>query len=129
MLVDQKVKKFTELLACTLAMYDCRQFEDVSSIEHVYMVTEKLSQIFIRCCHLHLPSLSSLCHMHLVHLNSRTTLHDFIFYVHMLTLLLPIPPCNQLHQQFLHGLSLDHQITRSSFVQQQLWAVCSEFRG
>ena len=52
MLVDQKVKKFTELLPCTLAMYDCRQLEDVSSVENVYMVTEILSQ----CCLLHLPS-------------------------------------------------------------------------
>ena len=71
MLVDQKVKKFTELLPCTLAMYDYRQLEDVSSVESVHMVTEILSQIFIRCCLLHLPSLSSLSHMRLVHLNSR----------------------------------------------------------
>ena len=67
MLVDQKVKKFTELLPCTLAMYGCRQLEDVSSVENVYMVTEKLAQIFSRCCLLHFPSLCSLCHMHLVH--------------------------------------------------------------
>ena len=71
MVVDQKVKKFTELLPCTLAMYDCRQLEDVSSVENVHMVTEIPSQIFIRCCLLHLPSLRSLCDMHLVHLNSR----------------------------------------------------------
>ena len=71
MLVDQKVKKFTERLPCTLAMYDCKQLKDVSSVENVYMVTEILSQIFIRCCLLHHPSFSSLCHMHLVHLNSR----------------------------------------------------------
>ena len=32
MLVDQKVKKFKELLLFTLAMCDCRQLEDVSSI-------------------------------------------------------------------------------------------------
>ena len=71
MLVDQKVKKFTELLTCTVAMYECRHLEDVSSVENVHMVTETLSQVFIRCCLLHLPSLSSLCHMHLVRLNSR----------------------------------------------------------
>ena len=71
MLVDQKVEKFTEFLPCALAMYDCRQLEDVSSVANVHMVTEILSQFFIRCCLLHLPSLSSLCHMHLVHLHSR----------------------------------------------------------
>ena len=53
MLVDHTVKP------CTFAMYDCWQPEDVSSIESVHMVTEILSQVFIRCCHLHLPSLSS----------------------------------------------------------------------
>ena len=58
MLVDQKVMKFTELLPCTFAMYDCRQLKDVSSIENVHMVLEILSQVFIRCCHLHLPPLS-----------------------------------------------------------------------
>ena len=83
MLVDQKVKKLTELLLLTLAMYDCRQLKDVSSIENVHMATENLSQIFIRYCLIHLPSLISLCHMHLVHLNSRDHLLDFIFYVHM----------------------------------------------
>ena len=46
MLVDQKVKKFTELLLCTFAVYDCRQLEDVSSAENVHMVTE-LSQVFV----------------------------------------------------------------------------------
>ena len=40
-------------------MYDCRQLEDVSSVESVQMVTEILSQVFIRCCHLNLPSLRS----------------------------------------------------------------------
>ena len=50
MLVDQRVKKFTELLPCTFAMYDCRQLEDVSSVENVHMVTEILSQSFIKCC-------------------------------------------------------------------------------
>ena len=44
MLVDQKVKKFTELLPCTLAMYDCRQLKDVSGVENVHMVTDALSQ-------------------------------------------------------------------------------------
>ena len=39
-------------------MYDCRQLEDVSSVESVHMVTETLSQVLIRCCHLHLPSLN-----------------------------------------------------------------------
>ena len=56
---DHKVKKFTEFLPCTLAMYDCRQLEDVSSVENVHMVTDLLPQVFIRCYHLHLPSLSS----------------------------------------------------------------------
>ena len=59
MLVDHKVKKFTELQPCTFAMYECRQLEDVSSVENVHMVTEILSHVFIRCCHLHLPSLNS----------------------------------------------------------------------
>ena len=36
---DHKVKKFTEFLPCTFAMYDCRQLEDVSSVENVHMVT------------------------------------------------------------------------------------------
>ena len=40
-------------------MYDCKQLEDVSSVKNVHMVTEILSQVFIRCYHLHLPSLSS----------------------------------------------------------------------
>ena len=59
MVVDHKVKKFTELMPCTFAIYDCKQLEDVSSVETVHMVTQILSQVFIRCCHLHLPSLSS----------------------------------------------------------------------
>ena len=70
MLVDQKVKRLMELLPCTFAMYDYRQLEDVSIVENVDMVIEILYQIFIRCCHLHLPSLSSLCQRHLVHLSS-----------------------------------------------------------
>ena len=40
---DHYVKKFTEFLPCTFAMYDCRQLEDVSSVENVHMVTEILS--------------------------------------------------------------------------------------
>ena len=40
-------------------MYNCRQLEDVSSDENVHMVAETLSEVFIRYCHLHLPSLSS----------------------------------------------------------------------
>ena len=56
MLVDQNIKKLTELLPCTFAMYDCRQLEDVSIVENVHMVTEIIYQILIRCCHLHLPS-------------------------------------------------------------------------
>ena len=59
-LVDQKVKKFTELLTCTFAMYHCRDLEYVSSVENVHMVTEILSQVFIRCCHLNLPPLNSI---------------------------------------------------------------------
>ena len=40
-------------------MYDCRQLEDVSCVENVHMVKEIISQVFIRCHHLHLPPLSS----------------------------------------------------------------------
>ena len=43
---DHKVKKFTEFLPCTFAMYDCRQLEDVSSVEPVHMVTDLLPQVF-----------------------------------------------------------------------------------
>ena len=42
---DHKVEKFTEFLPCSFAMYDCRQLEDVSSVENVHMVTEILSQV------------------------------------------------------------------------------------
>ena len=52
-LVDHMVKPFS------FAMYDCRQPEDVSSKESVHMVAKILSQVFISCCHLHLPLLSS----------------------------------------------------------------------
>ena len=48
MLVDQKVKKFMELLPCTFAVYDCRQLEDVCSVENAHMVTGILFQVFIR---------------------------------------------------------------------------------
>ena len=41
-LVDQKDTKFTELLPCIIAVYDCRQLEDVSSVENAHMVTEIL---------------------------------------------------------------------------------------
>ena len=54
-----KVNKFTVFLPCTFAMYDCRQLEDVSSIENVHMVADLLPQVFIRCYRLHLRSLSS----------------------------------------------------------------------
>ena len=56
---DHKLKKFTQFLSCTFAMYDCRQLEDVSSVEMVLMVTDLLPQAFIWCYYLHLPSLSS----------------------------------------------------------------------
>ena len=56
---DHKVKKFMEFLTCAFAMYDCRQLKDVSSVENVHMITDLLTQVFIRCYHLHLPSLSS----------------------------------------------------------------------
>ena len=56
MLIDQKVKKFTELVPCTFAVYDCMQLEDVS------MVTEILSQVFIRCCRFrHFSSIIKKC--------------------------------------------------------------------
>ena len=48
MIVVQKAKKFTELLPCTFAVYDCRQLEDVSCVENIHLVTEILSQVFIR---------------------------------------------------------------------------------
>ena len=56
---DHKVEKFTEFQSCAFTTYDCRRLEDVSSVENVHMVTEILPQVFIRCYHLHLPSLSS----------------------------------------------------------------------
>ena len=37
---DHKVKKFTEFLPCAFTMYDCRQLEDVSSVENVHMVIQ-----------------------------------------------------------------------------------------
>ena len=46
------------------------KLEDVSSVENVHMVTENLSQVFISCCKLHLPSLSSIVsRVYMVHLN------------------------------------------------------------
>ena len=54
-----RLRSFTEFLPCTFAMYDCRQLEDVSSVENVHMVTDLLPQVFIRCYHLYLPSLCS----------------------------------------------------------------------
>ena len=45
-LVGQKIKKLTELLPCTFAMYDCRQLVDVSIVENVHMVSEILYQFF-----------------------------------------------------------------------------------
>ena len=53
---DHKVKKFTEFLPCTFAMYDCRQLKDVTSVENVHRVTDLLPQVFIRCFHLLHPS-------------------------------------------------------------------------
>ena len=44
---DHKVKKYTEFLPCTFAMYDCRQLVNVSSIENVHMVTDLVPQVFI----------------------------------------------------------------------------------
>ena len=35
-----------EPVPCTLAICDCRQLTDASSVEHVHMVTEILSQVF-----------------------------------------------------------------------------------
>ena len=46
MLVDQKVKKFTELLSCTFVVYDCSQLEDVSSVEN-FKSLKSLDSYFI----------------------------------------------------------------------------------
>ena len=46
MLVDQTVKKLTELLPCTFAMYDYMQLEDGSIVENVHMVTEVLYHFY-----------------------------------------------------------------------------------
>ena len=54
-----RLRSFTEFLPCAFAVYDCRQLEDVSSLENVHMITDLLPQVFIRCYHLLLPSLSS----------------------------------------------------------------------
>ena len=68
---DHKVKKFTEFLPCTFAMYDCRQLEDVSSVENVHMVTDLLRQILSGAITSIFHHLVVLCHRHLVHLSSR----------------------------------------------------------
>ena len=54
-----RLRSLREFLPCVFAMYDCRQLEDVSSVENVHMITDLLPQVFIRCHHLHIPSLSS----------------------------------------------------------------------
>ena len=85
MLVDQKFKKFTELLPCTFAVYDSRHFEDVSSVENVHMVTEILSQVFIRYV-LSPPSstIKKCCVTDIWCTRAQgTTLSDSISYVHM----------------------------------------------
>ena len=85
MLVDEKVKKFTELLSCTLEVYDCRQFEDDSSLENVHMITEILSQVVIRYM-LSPPSsiIKKCCITDIWCTRAQgTTLSDFISYVHM----------------------------------------------
>ena len=115
MLADQKVKKFTELLPFTFAVYDCRQFEDVSSVENVHMVIEILSQVFTRCCHLHLPSLRSVVSQTFSALELKGPLY---LISHLMFTCSPFS-FQYFHaflKQFLHGLSLDHQII---FVQQQ----------
>ena len=83
MLVDQKVKEFMEFLPCTFTVCDCRQLEDVSCVWNVHMVTEILSQVFIRCCHLHLPSLSSVVPQTFAALELKRQLYMFHIYVHM----------------------------------------------
>ena len=85
MLVDQKFKKFAEGLPCTLAMYDFWQLEDVSSVENVHIVTEILSQVFIRYV-LSPPSsiIKKCCVTDIWCTRAQgTTLSDSISYVHM----------------------------------------------
>ena len=73
---DHKVKKFTEFLPCTFAMNDCRQLEDVSSVENVHMVTEIIYLKFLSGAITSIfHHLVVLCHGHLVHFSSRD---DFI---------------------------------------------------
>ena len=116
MLVDHKVEKFTELLPCIFAVYACRQLEDVSSVENIDMVTEILSHVLSGTrCHLHLPSLSSVVPQAFGALELKGPLCMTLY------LMFTCRPFSRqyllaFHQQFLHGLSLDHQII---FVQQQ----------
>ena len=85
MLVNQKVKQFTELQPCTFAVYDCRQFEDVSSVENAHMVTDILSQVLIRYVLSPPSSIIKRCCVTDVWCTRAqgTTLSDFISYVHM----------------------------------------------
>ena len=68
---DHKVKKFTEFLPCAFAMYDCRQLEDVSSVENVHMVTEFLPQVLSGAITSIFHHKVALCHRHLVHFSTR----------------------------------------------------------
>ena len=85
MLVDQKAKKLTELLPCTFAVYDCRQLEDVSSVENFHLVTELISQVFIKCVLSPPSSIIKKCCATDIWCTwaQGTTLYDFISYVHM----------------------------------------------
>ena len=85
MLVDQEVKKFTELLSCSFAVFDSRQFEDVSSVENVCMVTEILSQVFTRYVLSPPSSIIKKCCLTDIWCTRAqgTTLSDSISYVHM----------------------------------------------
>ena len=116
MLVDQKVKKLTELPPCSFAVYVCRVLEDVSSVENIHMVTEILSHVLSGlCCHLHVPSLSSVVPQAFgaLELKGSLCMTSYLMFTYRPFF------CQYFlafHQQFLHGLSLDHQII---FVQQQ----------
>ena len=117
MLVDQKAKKFTELLPCTFAVYDCRQLEDVSCVENFHFVTELLTQVFLSStfCHLHLPSLRSVVPQAFGALELKGPLY-MTSYLMFTCRSVSFQYFHAFHQQFLHGLSLGHQII---FVQQQ----------
>ena len=67
MLVDQKVKKFKELLPCAFAMYDCRQIEDISSVENFIW----LHKSYLNNLSGAVTSIIVLCHRYLVHLSSK----------------------------------------------------------